>query len=79
MKANLKDLNDILFEQVERLNEDDLKGEELETQLKKAKAIKEVASTIICNSALIMNAAKLYSANEIDKSVDVKKMIGYNV
>jgi len=58
MKANLGDLNNVLFEQIERLNDDELTGEELENQLKKSKAIGGIATTIVHNSTLILKAAK---------------------
>jgi hypothetical protein len=58
MKANLGDMNNVLFEQLERLNDDDLTGEELENQLKKSKAIGGIAAIIVQNSTLILKAAK---------------------
>lgn len=58
MKANLPDLNNLLFEQLERINDDDLTGEELKTQLEKSRMINDVARTIVSNSALIFKAAR---------------------
>lgn len=58
MKANLPDLNNMLFEQLERINDDDLKGEELKEQLTKSKAINNIARVIVSNSALMFKAAR---------------------
>jgi len=58
MKNNLVDLNEYLFEQLDRLSNDDLIGEDLETELKRAKAITNVASNIINSTAVILDAQK---------------------
>lgn len=58
MKNSLVDLNDYLFEQLDRLSNDDLEGEELEMELKRAKAITTVASNIINSTAVILDAQK---------------------
>ena len=60
MKNKLIDLNDHLFEQLERLNDEDLKGEELETEMNRAKAIAGIAQTIINNGDLMLKAHKQY-------------------
>ena len=58
MKNSLVDLNEYLFEQLDRLTNDDLTGEELETELKRAKAVTTVASNIINSTAVILDAQK---------------------
>lgn len=60
MKNKLVDLNDHLFEQLERLNDEDLKGEELEMEMSRAKAMASVAQTIINNGDLMLKAQKQY-------------------
>lgn len=50
MKNTINDLNNILFEQLERINDDSLSGEELEITLKKAEAINKISSTIIASA-----------------------------
>ena len=77
MKANLIDLNSILFEQIERLNDDDVKGEDLDEQIKRTKAIYKVASVIVDNSSLMLQAAK-FEAEGFKTNVDIPKMIGSN-
>lgn len=61
MKNTLQHLNNDLYEQLERINDDDLKGEELETQLKKTKTITKIAGTIIQNNKLILDGIKQLS------------------
>lgn len=58
MKNKLCDLNNHLFEQLERLNDEDLVGEDLEKEIQRSKAVTNVAQTIIANGALILNAKK---------------------
>ena len=59
MKNTLADLNNHLFEQMERLNDDDLNNEELDKEIKRAKAMTDVSSQIIENAALGLSAEKL--------------------
>jgi len=54
----LADLNNHLFMQLERLNDEDLKGEKLQEEINRAKAISQVATQIINNGALVLDAMK---------------------
>ena len=58
MKNKMSDLNNHLFETLERLNDDDLKGEELATEIFRAKAIADLGATIINNADLMLKAQK---------------------
>lgn len=56
-KQSLTDLNEYLFEQMERLNKDNLSKEETEREIAKAQAITNVADTIIKNGELALKTA----------------------
>lgn len=58
-KSKLVDLNLHLFEQLERLNDDELTGEALEQEIARSKAMSDVATKIIDNASLALQAAKL--------------------
>lgn len=61
MKNSLGDLNNHLFAQLERLGDEDLKGEQLTEEIERAKAITQVSSQIISNGKLMLDAIKTES------------------
>ena len=59
MKKNtLIDLNDHLFEQLEKLNDDSLTGKELSEECKRAQALTRIAASIINSMGLTLSALK---------------------
>lgn len=58
MKNNLTDLNNYLFEALERLTDDELSDEQLNVEINRAEAIKSVAGTIIENGRLALQVKK---------------------
>lgn len=80
MRNKLTDLNDYLFEQLERLNDDSLNPEELDKEIKKAEAITNISKNIIDNANLqvkvlgIMNKS-LHNRDTVG-SIG-KKMLGF--
>lgn len=58
VKNKLVDLNDHLFEQLERLNDEDLTGDKLSEEINRSKAITDVASKIIDNGNLVLKAVR---------------------
>lgn len=70
MKNTLADLNNYLFEQIERLQEDELTNEDFEKEVKKSKAIQDIAQTIISNANLLLQAKKHFDEFGIEAKVD---------
>lgn len=58
MKNTLADLNNYLFEQMERLNDDDLTPEQLDRELKKTDSIVKISERIIQNGELAFRTMK---------------------
>lgn len=56
MKNTLEDLNNHLFMQLERLGEEDLKGDKLREEIERAKAITDIATQVIANGSLVLKA-----------------------
>lgn len=67
-RNKLIDLNNALFEQLERLNDDDLVGDDLERELKRTKAICAIGHTIINNAQVALEAQKHIDEYALDKS-----------
>lgn len=59
MKNRLSDLNDHLFAQLERLSDENLTPEQIDTEAKRGEAMVSVADQIIRNAALQIQAAKI--------------------
>lgn len=58
MKNTLTDLNNYLFETLERLTDDELTEEQLQREITKSHAVTSVAETIIHNSELSLKALR---------------------
>ena len=58
MRNSLADVNNYLFEAIERLNDDDLTDEQLEREIKRTEAVTKVAKTIVDNTNLALNIKK---------------------
>lgn len=58
MKNTLTDLNNYLFETLERLTDDSLTAEEMEKEITRSKAVTSVAETIIHNGELALKAVR---------------------
>lgn len=68
MKNKISDLNNHLFAQLERLGDEDLTAEQIETEAKRGEAIIGIADKIIRSAALQIEAAKLVSEYGSDPS-----------
>lgn len=58
MKNTLTDLNNYLFEQLERLQDDSLDEAGLDKEIQRSEAVQKVAKTIIDNGQLTLQAKK---------------------
>lgn len=58
MKNTLTDLNDYLFETLERLLDDDLTEEQMQREITRSKAVTAVAETVIHNGQLALDTMK---------------------
>ena len=74
MKNTLGDLNNHLFEQLERLNDEDMKGEKLQEEINRAKAINQVATQIINNGSLVLSAKRL-NEDKMNADLQIPKML----
>lgn len=61
MKNKLGDLNNHLFAALERLNDESLSAEQIESEAKRASAIVAVADQVVSNADLQLRAAKLFA------------------
>lgn len=73
MKNKLIDLNDHMFAQLERLSDEDLKGDKLTEEITRSKAVTGVANQIINNARLALDANVAIN-NHLIK--DPPKMLG---
>lgn len=58
MKTTLNDLNEYLFQELDRLTNEDLSAEELDKEIKRSDALQRVAKTIIENGTLALQVKK---------------------
>jgi len=58
MKNKLIDLNNHMFAQLERLSDEDIKEDQLAVEINRSKAISQLATQIISNAKLALDAHK---------------------
>ena len=75
MKNKLTDLNNHLFAQLERLSEEGLTAEQIETEVKRADAIVDVSEQIIRGADLQLKAINLIATHG-DRFKSQLSMIG---
>lgn len=80
MKNKLTDLNNHLFEQLERLNDEDLSDEQLTKEIGRAKAMTDVANSIINNAKVVLDASKFLEDNgySLNAPQETMKLLGMN-
>ena len=72
---NLGDLNNYLFDEMKRLNDKDLKGDELKNEILRAKSITDVAAKIVDNANLVLNAEKFKAETLGRSTVQTSKLL----
>lgn len=77
-KNKLIDLNDHMFAQMERLSDESLKGDDLTEEIQRSKAIPSVASQIINNVRLAVDAQKAIHEFLIKKPTRMLGLPGYD-
>lgn len=73
-KNKLINLNDHLFEQLERLNNSDLKGEDLKREVTRTKAMTGLANQIINNARVCVDGMKAFNEGLIERA---PRMLGF--
>nr|DAD67401.1 MAG TPA: hypothetical protein [Siphoviridae sp. ctt5z12] len=59
-KTTLQDLNNHLFEMIERLKDDELAGDRLKEELERARAVDNLSGRILDNYSLKVKTAEMY-------------------
>lgn len=75
MKNTLLDLNNYLFEQIERLNDDELTDDQLDRELKKTDSIVKISEKIIENGELAFKTMKHMDEYGYGQTRTVPKML----
>ena len=73
-RNKLRDLNNYLFAQIERLNDEDLDDASLEREVERSKALSLISSQVINTHNLVLKAAKM-----IDDGVFVEEDDGFSI
>lgn len=70
MKNSLRDVNNYLFEELERLADDETLAseEDFKKEIQRAKAVSNICSTIVSNANLILNAKKYADESGISET-----------
>ena len=74
LRNTLGDLNNHLFAQLERLSDEDIKGERLIEEINRAEAVSTIAQQIISNGALALKAKQIAS-NSLDADMKMPRML----
>ena len=74
MAKNLSDLNNILFNQLERLSNPDLEGEKLNEEIQRTEAVVKVSGQIIGNANIVLQALKLKD-NTMDAGLKLPELL----
>ena len=68
---NLNGLNEILFNQIRKLENDDLTDEQLDREIRKSESITKTATVILKNAELALDAQKQFDEYGTGRTVDI--------
>ncbi len=68
---NLNDLNEILFNQIRKLENDVLTDEQLDREIRKSESITKTATVILKNAELALDAQKQFDEYGTGRTVDI--------
>jgi len=74
LKNSLADLNNHLFAQMERLSDESLKGEQLQEEINRAKAVTGISTQIISNARLVLDAEEYRRALKPEDTPEVLRV-----
>ena len=77
MKNRLIDLNNHMFAQMERLSDEDLKGDKLTEEITRSKAVSNLATQIINNARLALNATVAINDGLLKSPPEMLGLKGY--
>lgn len=75
MKNTLGDLNNHLFAQLEKINDDDLSGEDLDAEIKRTEAMAKISEQIIKTGELQFKAMQHMDEYGYDRKKAVPEML----
>lgn len=59
MRNTLTDLHNLLFAQLERLNDDEMSDEQFEKEIKRSTAMEKISANIIANADIALKAKRI--------------------
>ena len=77
MKNRLIDLNNHMFAQMERLSDEDLKGDKLTEEITRSKAVSNLATQIINNARLALSATVAINEGLLKSPPEMLGLKGY--
>lgn len=70
----LGDLNDMLFNQLVRLDEDDIDKDTLNKEIERSRAMTMIAGNIISNAEVVLKATK-YKSDSMDANLKLPRLL----
>ena len=68
---SLADLNAILFDQIQKIQNDDATDEDLEKEIKKSEAITKLSSQVLSSANIALQAQKQFDEYGTGRTVDI--------